>query len=180
MFVTCEEEEVAMNRTTKSPFRPMMREAYRVAFEASTDRSTKNGAIIVGKRGDILVSGANAFIDPAMANDMANHERPRKYKLTEHAERAAIYEAAFHGVSLRGLTMVCPWACCSDCARAIVLSGISLVIAHQQAFDMTPDRWKEEVALGIEILESCGVCYTLYDGEVDEIENLFNGRIWFP
>ncbi len=167
-------------KTSNPVFRDLILTAYEVAFKESTDTSTKIGAVIIDNNGKILVSGANAFIHPDMALDPKNHERPLKYKLTEHAERAAIYKAAFAGVPLVGQTMVCPWACCSDCARGIVLSGIQLVIAHQQAFDKTPDRWREEVALGINILESNGVSYTLYDGKIGGIENLFDGEIWRP
>ena len=76
--------------------------------------------------------------------------------------------------------MVCPWACCSDCARAIVLAGIPLVVAHKQAFAMTPERWREEIAVGLEILEGGGVTYHLLDSKIGEVENLFNGEVWYP
>jgi len=174
------EEGVAVTETTNPVFRELMLTAYEVAARESTDTSTKIGAVIINDDGAISVYGANAFIDPAMADVPANHERPRKYKITEHAERAAIYKAAMLGVPLSGMTMVCPWACCPDCARGIVLSGIRLVIAHKQAYDKTPERWREEVALGIEILEGGGVSYTLYDGNIGNVENLFNGEIWYP
>ncbi len=165
---------------TNMNFRPLLREAYRLAFDQSTDTSTKNGAILVDSDGYILVGSVNAFTNPGMANDPRNRERPRKYKVTEHAERAAIYKAARAGISTSGLTMVCPWACCSDCARGIILAGIPLVVAHQRAFDMTPERWREEVDIGIEILRGSGVEYVLYSGEIGEVENLFNGEVWRP
>jgi len=166
---------------TRNPvFRDLILAAYEVAFKESTDTSTKIGAVVINDDGEILVSGANAFIDPAMADDPKNHERPRKYKITEHAERAAIYKAALLGISLNGRTMVYSWTCCPDCARAIVLSGIKLVVGHLQAFDRTPERWREEMDLGIEILESGGVSHMLYDGKIGEAQNLFNGEIWYP
>lgn len=179
MFAICE-EGVAVTETTNPVFRDLMRTAYGVADRESTDTSTRVGAVIIDDDGNILVSGANAFINPGMAALPENHVRPRKYGIIEHAERAAIYSATLLGIPLLGRTMICPWACCSDCARGIVLSGIKLVIAHQQAFDLTPDRWREEVDLGIEILENCGVSYTLYDGEIGNVKNLFNGEIWYP
>ena len=171
---------MAIKTTTNPCFRDSMLDAYEVAYRESTDTSTKIGAVVINDDGVVLSSGANTFVDPAMAAIPENHERPRKYKITECAERAAIYRAAMFGVQLSGLTMVCPWACCSDCARGIFLAGIRLVIAHQQAFDRTPDRWREEVDLGIEILENLGVRYMLYDGEIGNVENLFNGEIWYP
>lgn len=179
MFAICEEEVVA-TKTTNPVFRDLMRAAYEVAVRESTDTNTKVGAVIIDNDGGVLVSGANAFIDPSMAALPENHMRPRKYRIIEHAERVAIYKAAMLGIPLDGRTMVCPWACCSDCARGIVLSGIRSVIAHQQVFNLIPDRWREEVDLGIEILESGGVSYTLFDGEIGNVKNVFDGEVWYP
>jgi dCMP deaminase len=158
-----------------------MRRAYQLADDQSTDTSTKVGALLIDPvDGVVLTAGVNAFTNLDMANDPRNYERPRKYKVTEHAERASIYSAAKCGIRTEGLTMVCPWACCSDCARAIVLAGIPLVVAHQQAYDKTPDRWREEVDVGIEILTGGGVEYRLLDAEIGDVENLFNGEVWYP
>ena len=162
-------------------YREFMRSAYKLAYEESTDTSTKNGALLIHPVDETtMVGGVNSFADPDMASDVRNYERPRKYQVTEHAERAVIYKAAKSGIRTRGLIMVCPWACCSDCARAIVLSGIPLVVAHKQAFAMTPDRWQEEIDIGLEILEGGGVTYHLLDSEIGGVENLFNGEVWYP
>lgn len=162
--------------------RDLMRRAYKLAHAESTDTSTKVGAVLIDPDTNRIVSsGVNAFTDSSMALDPRNRERPRKYKLTEHAERATIYKAARLGIATDGLTMVCPWACCPDCARAIVLAGILIVYAHKQAYDKTPPRWREEVNLGIEILRRGGVKYLLYDAEIGEnTVNLFDGEIWYP
>lgn len=157
----------------------LLRQAYQLAHE-STDTSTKNGAIIVTHDGRFLVGGVNSFTDPNQFLDAQNHERPRKYKVTEHAERAAIYKAARLGIQTVGLIMVCPWASCSDCARGVVLSGLSLVIGHKQAYDKTPPRWQEEVTLGLEILRGGGVMYQMFDGHIGNVQNLFDGRVWYP
>ncbi len=159
----------------------LMREAYKEAHCMSTDISTKVGAVLVGLFGPtIFTRGVNSFVDVKMANDPRNHERPRKYQVTEHAERAAIYRAAKLGLCTKGLTMVCPWAACPDCARAIVLAGITMVVAHQQVHDKTPERWHEEMAVGREILERGGVEYHLLNARISNVENLFDGKIWYP
>jgi dCMP deaminase len=158
--------------------RDLLRQAYQLAY-TSTDTSTKNGALLVGE-GRIIVGGVNAFTDAEQALDPRNHERPRKYKVTEHAERAAIYEAARLGICTDGLIMVCPWAACPDCARAIKLAGIRSVVVHKQAHDRTPPRWREETALGLEILCGGGVLYQMFDGQIGDVENLFDGRVWHP
>ncbi len=164
---------------TDMNYRDLLREAYWTSRQ-STDLSTKNGALLVTPNGEIVTGGVNSFTDEGQSQNPLNHKRPRKYKVTEHAERAAIYRAARHGIRTNGLIMICPWASCPDCARAIVLAGIPLVIGHKQAYDKTPPRWLEEVAFGLEILRGGEVEYRMYDGEIGGVENLFDGEIWYP
>jgi len=175
MFVTLEGGVVVID------YQDLMRRAYQLADDRSTDISTKVGAVLVDPvDGEVMVAGVNSFTDPDMASDSRNYERPRKYQVTEHAERAAIYSAAKCGTPTKGLIMVCFWACCSDCARAIVLAGVPLVVAHKQAFEKTPERWREEIDIGLEILAGGGVTYHLFDGDINGVENLFNGEVWCP
>lgn len=162
-------------------YKNLLRDAYQLAYDESTDTSTKVGALLVDPiDGHILLSGVNSFTNPEMAANSENYERPRKYKVTEHAERAAIYKAARDGVQTRGAIMVATWACCPDCARAIVLAGIPLVVSDQRTYDMAPDRWKEELAIGIEILQGAGVTYYLHEGDISGVEALFDGKVWYP
>ncbi|MBT3703387.1 MAG: CMP deaminase, partial [Alphaproteobacteria bacterium] len=60
----------------------------------SKDRSTQVGAVIVMKDRAPGPYGYNGF--PRQIDDEAEerHNRPAKYKWTEHAERNAIYNAA--------------------------------------------------------------------------------------
>jgi dCMP deaminase len=162
-------------------YQELMRSAYQLASEESTDTSTKNGALLIDPvDGEVMAGGVNSFAAPAMASDLGNYMRPRKYQVTEHAERAVIYKAAQRGIRTDGLIMVCPWACCSDCARGIVLAGIKLVVAHKQASDRTPDRWRDEIDVGLEILEDGGVTYYLLDSKIGNVKNLFDGEVWYP
>ena len=166
---------------TNMDYQELMRSAYQLASKESTDTSTKNGALLIDPvDGEVVAGGVNSFAAPGMSSDLRNYVRPRKYQVTEHAERAVIYRAAWHGTRTEGLIMVCPWACCSDCARGIVLAGIKLVVAHKQAFAMTPDRWREEIDVGLEILEGGGVTYYLLDSKIGDVKNLFDGEVWYP
>lgn len=159
----------------------LLRQAYQLSDDHSTDRSTHVGALLLDtSNAKVLTTGVNAFTSKLHYQDPRNHTRPRKYMLTEHAERAAIYEAARLGYPTAGLSLISPWASCPDCARAIVLSGIVQVIGHQQAYDKTPERWKAEVELGLEILEDGNVSYQMYDGKIGDVRNLFDGEIWYP
>lgn len=101
----------------------------------SKDRSTKVGAVIVGPDNEVLSLGWNGFPrgvgdDPEWYDNRYN--RPDKYEWTEHAERNAIFNAARHGIALRGSTMYTTHAPCASCARAIVQSGITSVRSGDQ------------------------------------------------
>ena len=158
----------------------MMKHAYDRAWE-SNDLSTKNAAILINGLDTLpLAKGVNHFVPGYDDTDAALHKRPRKYTITEHAERAAIYDAAANGVPTYGLTMICPWACCPDCARGIVLSGIRIVVGHKQASDMTPPRWQGLVADGLDILSSGGVKFISLDAKIGHVKNLFDGKVWLP
>lgn len=91
----------------------------------SKDRSRKTGAVIVDDRNTLISLGWNGF--PRGINDDVEkrHQRPEKYAWSEHAERNAIYNAPR---SIRGATMYLPWFPCSDCARAIIQSGIGELV----------------------------------------------------
>ena len=150
--------------------------AYGLAL-LSGDKSTQNGAVIVNN--DLkVVYGINDIPDDVYKTE-ARRERPMKYFYTEHAERAAILKAAYYGVSLRGATMYCPWAACADCARAIILSGISTLVRHKDAMDKTfSDKWAEELAHGDEMFKEACVAVIDYDGPITRPQVLFHGEKW--
>jgi dCMP deaminase len=156
-------------------WKELLRETYNYASAHSEDISTQCGASLVDPyTGKILVHGCNHF------PSVDYHTRPKKYAFIEHAERDVIYKAARSGIKTQGLIMVAPWACCSDCARAIVLAGITTVVAHKEAWDRSPERWKESLNYGMEILRAGNVIYFLYQGKIELLNNLFDGKYWEP
>jgi dCMP deaminase len=154
-----------------------MKAAYQAALK-STDRSTKNGAILV-KTGWNVIAGWNHHV-AGYGDEEWHHERPFKYAVTEHAERDVIFKAARHGIKTHGLTMVANWIACEPCARAISLAGIRQVICHKACMDRSPERWKEQIEIGLDILEHDGIDVVIWDGKIGDIENLNNGEIWWP
>lgn len=157
-----------------------LRSAYYHAWNRSDDLSTKCGAYLCEDDLTPLCYGANTYppgIDPAL--DVAGC-RDRKLMFIEHAERDVIYTAAKVGLATEGLIMVCPWACCCDCGRAIVQAGIKKVIAHEQAYRLTPMRWVDSITTGIKILHYGGVEYELVDATIGGVQALFNGHVWKP
>jgi dCMP deaminase len=121
----------------------------------SKDKSTKIGCVIVGQHNQILSSGYNGF--PRGVDDVKpeRHERPAKYLWTEHAERNAIYNAARHGVALEGSIMYIRWFPCCDCARAIIQSGISRLVAIDPSGDKT--LWREELNIARDMMLEAGI-----------------------
>ena len=134
----------------------------RLAHEVSTwskDRSTQVGAVIVGDDKTPGPYGYNGF--PRDVDDDAEdrHQRPTKYRWTEHAERNAIYNAARIGMGLKGCTMYVTHVPCADCARAIVQVGIREVVVDRacladQGFN---DRWDEDAQVTRAMLEEAQV-----------------------
>lgn len=131
--------------------------------EWSKDRSTKVGCVVVSPARDIRCTGYNGF-PRGIHDDMdSRHERPAKYKWTEHAERNAIYTAARLGAALEGCTMYVPWFPCVDCARAIIQSGIAELVALEP--DFNDERWGEDFVLAFQMLSESSVQVRYYREE---------------
>jgi len=158
-----------------------LRRAYRYAVEKSDDLSTQNGAILVpaGDKSNLVVYGANHF-PPGVEKTL--HRQRDKYRYTEHAERDAIYIAALRGTPTAGATLYVPWFACCDCARAIIMSGITQVVGHTDVMVRTPKRWWDEIAAADEMLEEAGVGRRYCQGKLfdDSFEIFFNRELWTP
>lgn len=158
-----------------------LRRAYLAALQESTDPSTQNGAVLVDvDKKEVLVEGANHFPigEYGDVEEKAERwERPLKYQYVEHAERDVIYRAAKAGISTNGLHLYVPWYSCSDCARAIIEAGIVGVVGHQQMFDQTPERWKDSIRIGFQMLDEAQVNRRNISGNIG-IQIRFNGELW--
>lgn len=153
-----------------------LRRTYRVAAEKSDDSSTKTGAILVNHAGNVLVSEANHI--PERVRKSPNRlYYPDKKDFIEHAERNVIYKAANFGIMTKGLTMYMPWLPCSECARAIVQSGIDSLISHTSMIDRTPEDWRESIETALTILGESEVNLLAFDGELG-MKGLFRGELF--
>jgi dCMP deaminase len=163
--------------------RKWLRYAYDVAGDLSTDPSTQNAAVLVDMEhlpgGFVLLAAANCF-PRGVQETPERWERPLKYSYVEHAERNAIYAAAYQGVETRGLTMYVPWFACSECARAIIQAGISEVVGHKAIFDRTMARWKDTITVAHGMLTEAGVKFRMVDGEIGGFPVRFDGQLWQP
>lgn len=129
----------------------------------SKDRSRKVGCVIVGERREIRALGYNGFPRGVNDNVESRHERPAKYRWTEHAERNAIYNAASTGVAIAGCTIYLPWFPCMDCARAIVQAGLIAVVAVEP--DWQDPKFKDDFADVPRLFYEAGVDLRFVPGE---------------
>jgi dCMP deaminase len=131
-----------------------------MASRNSPDPSTKNGAVLVSRNGNIV----RAFNSPPPRVPLTHSRRarPEKYEFIEHAERNAIFMAARQGICTDGARMYCLWYACPHCARAIVTAGVREVVGLLALDVLTPQRWRDSVRVGKEILCEAGVRTRLY------------------
>lgn len=125
--------------------------------EKSKDRRSKIGAVIVGPDREIRSTGYNGF--PRGIDDEFEdyHQRPLKYRVTEHAERNCIYHAARIGVSLKDCTLYLNTfpVPCADCTRAIVQAGISTIKGPSE--NVISERWDDNLLIAKEMLTQVGI-----------------------
>lgn len=149
----------------------------RLAYEEATkspDPSNQNGALLI-TRGGTLVKDCNRFPLGYPGNV---HDRTEKLRTIGHSETNVIHKAARCGYSTDRAIMYCPWFACSECAKAIVFSGIKTVVGHKQRMDLTSDRWKANVDAALKYLEDCGVNLMFFDGPIGGPEIIVEGQKW--
>ena len=129
----------------------------------SKDPGTKVGCVLV-KDKRILATGYNGF--PANLSDSLELYNKRDYKLaiTVHAECNALFNAAKNGVDVSGCIAYVTFPPCSQCAAALIQSGVKTVVCPNPLDG--PVRWRETFKIGSDILTEAGVT-TLYYFEAD-------------
>lgn len=145
----------------------------------SPDRSTQNGAVTVNY-GKLLTEACNEY--PLGVKLLEERfERPLKYAYIEHAERNAIFKAAKSGAGLNGGALVCPWAACQDCARAIIQAGLKTLVRMPFSDDDTNARWYESCMNGDTMMREAGLNIVEYTfPEVTIPFLLRDGNQWNP
>lgn len=160
--------------------RTFLRHAYSYAQSYSKDPSTQLGAILVKEHAGVIGWGVNGLPD-RISDKEDRWTRPQKYDYVEHAERNVIYKCAERGICSTGLIMYCPWFACTDCARAIIQSGISAVVGHKEIYEHTNERWNKSTELGMSMMEEAGVIIKLWSGKIgNNISVLVNGKDFHP
>jgi dCMP deaminase len=153
----------------------LLREAYRVA-QRSKDNSTQNGAILYDSVTDRVVASGFNDLHWEFADLPERRARPLKYQWTEHAERAAIYDAARNGIPTLGLWLYCPWLACADCGRAIVYAGIAKVISHDICEHYQRHDWKASIEVADQMFKEAAIEVVRVQKKLD-VSFRFNGEV---
>lgn len=132
----------------------MLRLACEYAAAHSDDPRTKNGAILVAGRDRVFAANT---LPHGVHRAPERLEPPVKYRFIEHAERSAVYRAAQRGVATAGSRVYCPWFACTDCARALIVAGVSEIVGLAALRNATPHRWESETSLAEQMLREAGV-----------------------
>ena len=115
-----------------------------VVAQRSLDQETKHGCVVVAEDNTILSMGYNS--PPRGCDDRdVPQTRPEKYFWFEHAERNAIYNAAKHGISLKGATFYCTGHPCGDCFRAMMNVEPKKIVYGPIGSACTTEEVKQEI-----------------------------------
>ena len=121
----------------------------------SKDRSTQVGVLFLDPNFNIRSTGWNGFPRGVSDKVEERHKRPAKYMWTCHSEENGVAQAARVGVSLDGCTaLVTALHPCTVCSRMMIQAGIVRILAPANPDN---DRWNEQEAVAIEMLEEAGV-----------------------
>jgi len=149
----------------------------------SHDDTTQNGSILYKPNTGVVLASANQYPSGLVVEEYMR-ERPAKYHFIVCAERNLIYQSAKKGISPTGMIMYCPFIACTECAKAIVQSGVKHLIGHENLMSIVPDRWIDRIQDGIHILTSGGVKVELWKGSAfapdENITIKFNGEDFSP
>jgi dCMP deaminase len=122
----------------------------------SDDPRTQAGAVVLNTKIGQSVGHSN-FV-PFKDAEWVWEDPKAKRLLVCHAEAAAIESYCFTYDALpEGCTMYASWACCLDCARKIVDSGIKRLVVCKEFLDATPKHWEDAVVAGLEHCSIHGV-----------------------
>lgn len=151
----------------------------------SKDSHTHMGSVIVDKDNILVSTGYNSLprgIEIDKDQKRLSREGGEKYFWMEHAERNAIYNAARRGIELKGCRLYIPWAPCTDCARAIIQTGISKVVIHKNGQDFydkhTNGKWIEATERTLSMFKEAGVDVDYYESDIVIPEIYMNAKMY--
>ncbi|OGU61544.1 MAG: hypothetical protein A2X64_02340 [Ignavibacteria bacterium GWF2_33_9] len=150
----------------------------------SKDPMTHVGSVIIDSDNVLVSTGYNSLprgVEIDREFKRVSRDENEKYHWIEHAERNAIYNAARRGTSMKGCKLYVPWTPCTDCARAIIQTGISEVIIHQNGQDFydehTNGKWKNANQKTLTMFLESGVKTRFVTCDIVNPEIYMNGKV---
>src|SRR5574344_1818049 len=116
----------------------------------SKDPSTKVGALIISEDKNIVSTGYNGFPRGIEDTEERLNNRELKYKFILHAEMNAIMNALYNNRSVKNcILFVHGLPCCSDCAKAIIQSGIKEIVIDSKA----SSKWSDSCEIAVKMFK---------------------------
>lgn len=141
------------------------------AAARSPNQIRKVGAVLVTADRRTEIASCNTF-PPGVRNLPERVVGDNRFIWLEHAERAAIFEAARRGLATDGGTLVSTYFPCTDCARAIIQAGLKSVATPRPEFD--DPVWGESFRTSAALLAE-GAVDVIY---LSEGQDQIHRRIW--
>jgi len=119
----------------------------------SKDPSTKVGAVIVDEKRRVIGHGYNGFPRGVEDSDERYSDREVKYKHVVHAELNAILNSRG---GVEGCTLYTTLEPCTECAKAIIQSGITRVVLPDregETIDELKVRWGENQTVAYNMMD---------------------------
>ena len=139
------------------------------AAARSPNRLRRVGAVLVAAGSEIAACNT---LPPGVRNLPERCVGEARFIWMEHAERGALFEATRRGLATDGGLLVSTYFPCTDCARAIVLSGVKTVATPRPEFD--DPVWGESFRTSASILSE-GAVEVVY---LKEDQERIHRRIW--
>ena len=137
-----------------------------LAASWSVNPGRKVGAVIIGQRREIISLGWNGIPRGCADGVEERYVSPAKHLWHEHAERNAIYNAAANGTALLNATLYTSLYPCADCARAIIQSGIVVVVCPEP--DWNDRRYAESFKVARQMFLERGTTVRFFKKESSE------------
>ena len=129
----------------------------------SKDPNTQVGAVITSPFKNIVSVGYNGFNSHVLNEESLYNQitRDEKRNRTIHAELNAIFNAAKNGASVKDCSIYVTHPSCSNCALAIIQSGVKAVIVPK--VNLLHNDWLKSNMRAKELFNEAGVSYLELD-----------------
>lgn len=149
--------------------------------QRSLDPSSQVGCAIVTQDNIPISYGYNGPPRNIELTDEQWHIKDFKYMWVEHGERNAIYNSLSTNAKVPGSKMYITAPACTDCARAIIQSGIKNVFVLKSSFElwMQHPMWIDKLPQSLNMFDKGNVKFEVLDVNiVAEFKIRISGKLY--